>query len=79
MGYNSKKIYIQASLQMTVSLKHLGGTFFKNLRASFYKVVFPMITWLWITVGLKTTTGIIRFTHSLFVILDELIKHKLFL
>ena len=38
-----------------------------------------MITRLWITVGLKKSTGIIRFTHSLFVILDELIKHKLFL
>ena len=38
-----------------------------------------MITRLWITVGLKKSTGIIRFTHSLFVILYELIKHKLFL
>ena len=81
VGYNRKKIYIQASLQLTVSLKHSGGTFFKNLMASFYKFVFPkaMITRLWITVGLKKSTGIIRFTHSLFVILDELIKHKLFL
>ena len=78
VGYNSKKIYIQASPQLTVSLKHSVGTFFKNLMAPFYKFVFPMITGLWITVGLKKSTDIIRFTHSLFVILDELIKCKLF-